>query len=35
MKFSDFYDLKLKQVMRNLTCGDQEMLLMLTRAEEG
>ena len=29
MKFYDFYNLKLEQVMRNLTCGDQEILLMV------
>ena len=38
IKFFDFYNLKLKPVMRNLTCGDQQMLLMviwlvLTRVE--
>ena len=29
VKFYDFYNLKLEQVMRNLTCGDQEILLMV------
>ena len=29
MKFYDFYNLKLEQVMKNLTCGDQQILLMV------
>ena len=38
LKFYDFYNMKLEQVMKNLTCGDQQILLMmiwlvLTRVE--
>ena len=29
LKFYDFYDLKSEQVMKNLTCGDQQILLMM------
>ena len=29
VKFYDFYNLKLEHVMRNLTCGHQQILLMV------
>ena len=31
MKFYEFHNLKLEQVMRDVTCGDQEILLMVIR----